>query len=137
MSLKMVEKLSILNCEGNTDWLNSNNATEQLLCLKSIRRKLSLKNPDIESVLKLNILPRILDLMMTREDCEFQTECAWILTNIASGKFFDSLYILVPTWFQLIKMSFEIFKVAKVVKRTRFYTRHPFSSKVQQIKGTN
>lgn len=86
MSSKMGEQLSTLNGEINTDWLYSQNVTEQLLCLKSIRKKLSLNNPDIVGVLKLNVLQRILDLMMTREDSEAQIECGWILTNLASGK---------------------------------------------------
>ena len=70
----------------NIDWLYSNDLTEQFMCLRTIRRNLSVREANIEAVFKLNIIPRILELMMSRDDAESQMECAWILTNLASGK---------------------------------------------------
>jgi len=82
----MGDNWSISIPEMNTEWLYSQDPTEQLICLTSIRKTLTRKDPDIEGILKLNVIPRILELMMSREDPDGQMECAWILTNFASGK---------------------------------------------------
>lgn len=81
----MVEKSSNIISEPiSPEWLYSHDPKKQLMCLISIRKKLSQKDPDIEGMLYTT--SRVLELMMSRKDSEALRECAWILTNIASGK---------------------------------------------------
>lgn len=64
---------------------NSNEHIIQLHCVKILRGILSRPNPDIDRVLKLNVLKPVLEKMVEVDDPEFQLECAWIITNLLSG----------------------------------------------------
>ena len=81
----MVEKSpSFITENCSPEWLYSQDPQKQLMCLISIRKKLSQKDPDIEGM--LYVTSRVLELIMSRNDSEGLRECTWILTNIASGK---------------------------------------------------
>ncbi|CAG9797537.1 unnamed protein product [Chironomus riparius] len=74
---------NFVSAPSSVEWLYSNDPKKQLICLKSIRKKLSKKDPDIENM--LYVTSRVLELIISRNDSEGLRECTWILTNIASG----------------------------------------------------
>lgn len=79
-----------LNTEEIITGINSDDNVElQLDSIRKVRNILSVKNPDFEYVIEMKILPKILDLMLNTDKEEFKMECAWLLTNLASGKHID------------------------------------------------
>mmetsp|Transcript_46 Transcript_46/g.142 ORF Transcript_46/g.142 Transcript_46/m.142 type:complete len:515 (+) Transcript_46:145-1689(+) len=66
--------------------LVSKNLKTKLNCTIEIRRFLSIqKNPPIEEVIRLGMVPIFLNFLKNYEEPQLQFEAAWVLTNIASG----------------------------------------------------
>lgn len=71
--------------ELTVEALNSDDESMQLEAITNLRKYVSVLEPDVEKILDLEVLPRIIKLMLLTDCTEFQLEAAWILTNIASG----------------------------------------------------
>lgn len=66
--------------------LLSDDPEAQHVAITSIRKLLSIElNPPIQAFIDTGVVPRIVELLSCHEHPEVQFECAWALTNIASG----------------------------------------------------
>lgn len=66
--------------------LNSNDSALQLEAATEFRKLLSIeKNPPIQQVINVNVVPRLVALLGCTQNETLQFEAAWTLTNIASG----------------------------------------------------
>lgn len=64
--------------------LLGSDSDDQLCAVKFFQMVLSTPNPDIDRVLKLNILPRVVELMKIRKEQTFLKYACWMLTNVAT-----------------------------------------------------
>ncbi|NXN94872.1 IMA5 protein, partial [Rhinopomastus cyanomelas] len=66
--------------------VNGSNPELQLEATKATRRVLSIqKNPPINDIINLGIIPRLVEFLTYADNVPLQFEAAWALTNIASG----------------------------------------------------
>lgn len=68
----------------NVILLQSDNEDNQLNGMECFKILLAFENPNVEMFLEMKILPRIVELMRSRDDDEFRIFAAWVLTNVAS-----------------------------------------------------
>lgn len=66
--------------------ITSENSTHQLMAMKFFQMALSVPSPDIKRILDLKIIPRIIELMLKRNDNLFHHYACWALINIATTK---------------------------------------------------
>ncbi|NWY45596.1 IMA5 protein, partial [Sylvia atricapilla] len=75
-----------LSLEKIVEAVNGHDTQLQLLATQATRKFLSRhKNPPIDQVIKLGIIPRMVEFLGRAENAPLQFEAAWALTNIASG----------------------------------------------------
>ncbi|NXM71444.1 IMA5 protein, partial [Serilophus lunatus] len=75
-----------LSMEEIVEAMNGNNSKMQLLATQATRRILSRqKDPPINQVIELGIIPRMVEFLSYADNAALQFEAAWALTNIASG----------------------------------------------------
>jgi importin subunit alpha-1 len=66
--------------------LLSDDEKKKIEAIIEIRKLLSIqKNPPIDEIIKLNLIPIFIGYLKKRENPQIQFEAAWILTNVASG----------------------------------------------------
>ncbi|XP_050429823.1 importin subunit alpha-1-like [Adelges cooleyi] len=77
--------------------LLSSSLAHQLNCLKYARKMLSSRKcAPIDDFIQAGVLPMLMDFLTTKynDKTDFQYECAWILTNIASGSSDNTMSII-------------------------------------------
>ncbi|KFV61421.1 Importin subunit alpha-1, partial [Dryobates pubescens] len=75
-----------LSLEKIVECVNGSNPELQLLATQATRKLLSRqKNPPVNEVIKLGIIPRLVEFLTYEDNAPLQFEAAWALTNIASG----------------------------------------------------
>ncbi|NWV13335.1 IMA5 protein, partial [Ptilonorhynchus violaceus] len=75
-----------LSLEEIVEALNGNNTKLQLLAVQTARRILSRhKDPPINQIIELGIIPRMVEFLGHADNAPLQFEAAWALTNVASG----------------------------------------------------
>ncbi|NXM33260.1 IMA5 protein, partial [Oxyruncus cristatus] len=75
-----------LSLEEIVEGVNANNPKLQLLATQATRRMLSRqKDPPINQIIQLGIIPRMVEFLGRADNAALQFEAAWALTNIASG----------------------------------------------------
>ncbi|NXA04194.1 IMA5 protein, partial [Sapayoa aenigma] len=75
-----------LSLEEIVEAVNGNNPKLQLLATQATRRILSKqKDPPINQIIELGIIPRMVEFLSYADNAPLQFEAAWALTNIASG----------------------------------------------------
>lgn len=85
-SVKADLQTRLKNIPNLAEALNSNDGPRQLEAAIEFRKLLSIeKNPPIQQVINANVVPRLVALLGCVQNEPLQFECAWTLTNIASG----------------------------------------------------
>ncbi|NXF01121.1 IMA5 protein, partial [Smithornis capensis] len=80
------EEIIHLSLEKIVEAVNGNNPKLQLLATQATRRMLSRqKDPPINQIIELGIIPRMVEFLSYADNAALQFEAAWALTNIASG----------------------------------------------------
>ncbi|KFV39498.1 Importin subunit alpha-1, partial [Tyto alba] len=75
-----------LSLEEIGEAVNGSNTELQLQATQATRRMLSRqKDPPIDSIIELGIIPRLVEFLTYADNAALQFEAAWALTNIASG----------------------------------------------------
>ncbi|NWI60448.1 IMA5 protein, partial [Calyptomena viridis] len=81
-----VTQIIHLSLEEIVEAVNGNNPKLQLLATQATRRILSRqKDPPINQIIELGIIPRMVEFLSHADNAALQFEAAWALTNIASG----------------------------------------------------
>ncbi len=79
----------------------------------------------IQSVINSGIVPKII-YFMQRDDPQFQLECAWIITNIASGNETQTRFIIksdaIPSLIKLLNSKNEEVREQAVCFRFRSHS---------------
>ncbi|NXG00571.1 IMA5 protein, partial [Sakesphorus luctuosus] len=80
------EEVIQLSLEQIAEAVNGSNPKLQLLATRAARRLLSKqKDPPINQIIELGIIPRMVEFLSGADNAALQFEAAWALTNIASG----------------------------------------------------
>ncbi|NXS62901.1 IMA1 protein, partial [Brachypteracias leptosomus] len=74
-----------MSLEEIAEAVNGSNEELQLLATQEVRRMLSRRNPPINQIIELGIVPRLVEFLSYYDNAPLQFEAAWALTNIASG----------------------------------------------------
>lgn len=72
----------------------SSDSSLRFSSVQGIRKLLSATPPPIQSVIDSGVVPRVVELLGSDLDPTLQLECAWVLTNIASGDSKQTTYVL-------------------------------------------
>ncbi|VVC37270.1 Importin subunit alpha,Atypical Arm repeat,Armadillo-like helical,Armadillo-type fold,Importin- [Cinara cedri] len=101
---------SEITLDNIKEGLMSDLLSKKLNCLRYARKMLSSRKcAPIDDFIKAGILPLVIDFLSSKYDdkTDFQYECAWILTNIASGSSENTISIVnagvVPLLINLLK----------------------------------
>ena len=72
-----------------------NNPSTQTECTTQFRRLLSIeKNPPIQEVIDVNVVPRFVEFLSRDDNPFLQFEAVWVLSNIASGTFNNTRVVI-------------------------------------------
>ena len=87
--------------------VNSSDPASQLSGVQGVRKLLSIAvNPPIQDVIDSGVIPRLVHLLSSSDQPSLQFECAWALTNVASGTSVQTSVVLtsgaVPIFVRLL-----------------------------------
>lgn len=86
---KMPDSLSLEEIK-----INILSSTISLEPVRKLRKLLSLKDPPIDDVIEMGLVPKLVEYLDASIDPAIQMEAAWALTNMCSGSSEQSMYII-------------------------------------------